>query len=72
MQHLEVLVLKLLPIDALAAGSIVLCEITALDHELLDNTVEGAALVVEGHARFGLAFLAGAEGAEVLGRLGYN
>ena len=38
-------------------------EIASLDHELLDNAVEGGALVAE-------ALLAGSEGAEVLSSLG--
>jgi|SRR5690242_11783256 len=38
-------------------------EITALDHEVLDNTMEGRALIAE-------ALLAGSEGTEVLSGLG--
>jgi hypothetical protein len=41
-----------------------------LDHETLDHTVEGAAFVVERLAILAFAFLAGTEGAEVLGCLG--
>jgi hypothetical protein len=47
----------------LATGAVALGEVTALDHELLDDTVEGGALVAE-------ALLAGGQSAEVLGRLG--
>ena len=41
-----------------------------LEHELLDDTVERAALVVEGFASAAHALLAGAEAAEVLTGLG--
>lgn len=44
-------------------------EVTTLEHELGDDAVEGAALVVEGLARAAGALLAGAERAEVLGSL---
>ena len=47
----------------LPASAVSLGEVTALDHELLDDAVEGRSLVAE-------ALLAGGEGAEVLGRLG--
>ena len=68
----KVLVLELLAVDALAAHAIALGEVTALDHELLDDAVEAAALVVKGLSGFALAFLARAEGAEVLGGFGNN
>jgi hypothetical protein len=57
--HLKVLILELLAVDALASGPISLCEITALDHEALDNTVEDRALVVKWLAGSTDAFLAG-------------
>lgn len=69
---LKVLVVELLAVDALAASSVAGGEVTALDHELLDDAVELAALVVQGLSRLSQALLAGAEGAEVLGRLGHN
>lgn len=47
----------------LATSAITLGEVTALDHELLDDTVEGRALVAE-------ALLASGESPEVLGSLG--
>lgn len=50
-------------LTGLATGTVALGEVTTLDHELLDNTVEGRALVAE-------ALLAGSESAEVLGSLG--
>lgn len=33
----EVFILKLLPVDALAPGAIMVGEVASLDHELLDN-----------------------------------
>ena len=60
--NLEVLVGKLLAVDALAAGTIATGEVTALYHELLDDTVETGALIAE-------ALLAGSESAEVLSSL---
>lgn len=70
--QLKVLILELLAVYALAAGAVASGEITALDHELLDHTVETGALVVERLARLAFALLAGAEGTEVLGGLGYD
>jgi hypothetical protein len=67
---LEVLVLELLPVDALTASAIALCEVAALDHETFYDAVEGGAFVVEGLARCAVSLLAGAEGSEVLGSLG--
>ena len=67
--ELKVLVLELLSVDALTTGSIASSEVTTLDHERLDNTVETRALVVERHAILSFALLAGAQCAEVLGGL---
>lgn len=64
------LVVKLVAVDGLAAGAITSSKVTTLDHELLDDAVEDGTLVVEGLARLADALLAGAQGAEVLGRLG--
>lgn len=50
-------------LTGLATSAVTVGEITALDHELLDNTVEGGALVTK-------ALLARGERAEVLSRLG--
>jgi hypothetical protein len=55
----KVLVLELLAIDAFTACPVTLCEITALDHEALDDAVEARILVVERFARCAFAFLAG-------------
>lgn len=62
MLELEVLVGKLGAVDGLAARAVVVGEVAALDHELLDDAVEARALVAE-------ALLAGCERAEVLRRL---
>jgi hypothetical protein len=66
----KVLVFELGAVDALPACSIASSEITALDHELLDDAVEGAALVAEELAGLAFTLLAGAEGAEVVCGLG--
>ena len=62
MLQLEVLVLELVAVDALAASTVPLGEVTTLDHELLDNAVEVGALVAE-------ALLASSKGTEVLSGL---
>jgi len=59
----EVLVLELVSVDGLAAGSVVVGEVAALAHEVGDDAVEGGVGVAE-------ALLAGAQSAEVLGGLG--
>ena len=43
--ELEVLIWELLAVDGLAASSVAVGEVTTLDHELLDDAVEGRALV---------------------------
>jgi hypothetical protein len=45
--ELEVLIRELVAVDGLATGSVAVGEITALDHELLDDTVESGALISE-------------------------
>src|SRR5688572_1936908 len=47
-------------------------QLTHLDHELLNDTVEGGALVVQRLSRLSKALLTSAEAAEVLGSLGDN
>lgn len=61
----EVLVLELGAVDRLAAGAVVVGEVTALAHEVRDDTVEGGRLVAE-------SLLAGAQRTEVLGGLRHN
>jgi len=63
--ELEVLVWEFLAIDRFSTGAVASSEVTALKHEAGDDSVEGAAFEAE-------AFLAGAEGSEVLGGLGDN
>ena len=60
--QLEVLIGELVAVDGLAAGAVTLGEVTTLDHEVLDDTVEGGALVTK-------ALLAGSKSSEVLGSL---
>lgn len=63
--HLEVLVGKLGTVNALAASTVASSEVTTLEHELGNDTVERRALVAE-------ALLTGGESAEVGGSLGHN
>lgn len=67
MAKLEVLIGKLGTVDGLATSAVVVGEVTALEHELGDDTVENAALVVQT-----VTLLTSAEGTEVLGGLGDN
>ncbi len=41
----EVLIGKAFSIDATATSSVSLCEVTTLDHEVVDDTMEDAAFV---------------------------
>lgn len=59
-------------VDGLAASSVASSEVTTLQHELLDDTVELAVLEVEGLAALAYTLLTSAEGTEVLGSLGHN
>ena len=61
MEH-ALLTLELLAVDGLSTGTVATGEVTALEHELGDDSVEGRALVAE-------ALLASAEGTEVLSSL---
>ena len=63
--ELEVLVGELGAVDRLAAGAVVVGEIAPLAHEVGDDAVEASCLEAE-------TLFAGAEGAEVLGRLGHD
>lgn len=47
MTQLEVLILELVAVDRLATGAITLGEVTTLNHEVLDDTVESGVLVAE-------------------------
>jgi hypothetical protein len=60
--QLEVLIGELVAVNGLAASAVALGKVTALDHEVLDDTVEGRALVTK-------ALLASSKSSEVLGSL---
>ena len=60
--QLEVLVGELLAVDGLATRAVTAGEVTTLEHELRDDSVEGRTLVAE-------ALLAGTESSEVLSSL---
>lgn len=68
--QLEVLIGELGAVDTLATTSITSGEITTLQHELRDDSVEAAALVVQVLAGLSLALLSSAKSSEVLGGLG--
>lgn len=70
--ELEVLILKLFAVDALATSTVAVGEVTTLDHELLNDAVEIRAFVVERLSALAETLFAGAESAEVLSRLGHN
>lgn len=57
MAQLEVLILELVAVDRLSAGTVTLGEVTTLNHEVLDDTVESGVLVAE-------ALLAGGQSPE--------
>merc|ERR1719422_1938073 len=61
----EVLVLELVAVDRLAAGSVPGSEVSTLAHKVRDDAVEGGALVA-------VALLPGAQRAEVLAGLGHH
>jgi hypothetical protein len=63
--ELEVLILELGAVDGLATSAVVVGEVTTLDHEVLDNSVESRAFVTK-------ALLAGSKSSEVLGCLGHS
>ena len=62
----EVLIIEVRSIDGLTTGAISSGKVTTLGHEVWDNAMEGAALVVQCLAARGLSLLTGAEGAEIL------
>lgn len=66
----ELLVSELAAVDRLAASAVADSEVTALQHELLDDTVELRALISELDALLSNTLLASAESAEVLSGLG--
>ena len=57
MLQLEVLVGELLSVDGLAAGSVAVGEVSSLDHEVLDNTMERASFEMQGLSALALSLL---------------
>lgn len=53
-------------VDGLASASVSIGEVTSLEHELRDHTVEDGALVMQRFALLADALLAGAQSTEVL------
>lgn len=66
---LEVLISELGAVDGLTTSAVASGEVTTLDHEVWDDTMELAALVVKWLAGLADALLASAKAAEVLGSL---
>lgn len=60
--ELEVLVVELVAIDGFTAGTVEICEVTTLHHEILNDTVEDGAFVAK-------TFLTSAQGPKVLNSL---
>lgn len=72
MHELEVLIRKLVTVNALSASSVAIGEVTTLDHKLLDHSVEFRALVMQWLSCIADTLLTGAECTEVLGSIWYN
>ncbi len=66
MLELEGLVVEFLTVNALAAGPVVVGKVSALEHELLDHSVESASLVVQGRSGLADSLLTGAKSPEVV------
>merc|ERR1711957_360585 len=66
----EVLIRKALPEDTQTSRAVALHEISTLDHEVLDDSVEGAIFVADGHLV--QSELAGAKLTEILGCLRHH
>ena len=63
---LEVLIIELAAVDAFTSSAVSFGKITALCHEVWNDSVEAAALEVEGLALFADTLLTSAESSEVL------
>jgi hypothetical protein len=70
MLQLEILVWELFAVNRLAASTVERGEITTLDHELFNDTVEDRTLEVQWLALLSHSLLSRAESPEVLGGLG--
>ena len=66
MLQLEVLVVKLLTINGLTSSSVSGSEVSSLDHEVGDNTMEDGALVVKRLSRLSNSLLSSAKSTEIL------
>jgi len=69
---LEVLIGKLFSVDAFSSSSISFGEVSTLEHELGDDSVENGSLIVQGFALFTDTLLTCAESAEILSSLRDN
>lgn len=61
MSVLEVLVTESVSVDRLASSAISAREVSSLDHEVLDNTMERASLEVQGLSTLALSLLTSAK-----------
>ena len=61
MLMLEVFVAESVSVDRLASSSVSAREVSSLDHEVLDNTMERASLEVQGLSALTLSLLTSAE-----------
>eukprot|EP00534_Pseudo-nitzschia_fraudulenta_P011629 CAMPEP_0201215244 /NCGR_PEP_ID=MMETSP0851-20130426/188858_1 /ASSEMBLY_ACC=CAM_ASM_000631 /TAXON_ID=183588 /ORGANISM="Pseudo-nitzschia fraudulenta, Strain WWA7" /LENGTH=251 /DNA_ID=CAMNT_0047504689 /DNA_START=202 /DNA_END=958 /DNA_ORIENTATION=- len=68
--QIEIFVLEFASVDALSSATVVHSEITTLDHEVGNDAVESASLVVQRLSALSDALFTGAEGTEVLGSFG--
>lgn len=58
MLQLEVLVVKLLSIDRFTSSTVEVCEITALNHEALDDSVEDRPFIAKEFTSIAFSLLA--------------
>jgi hypothetical protein len=70
MLQLEILIVKLAPVDRFSSTSIKIGEITSLNHEIGNDSVEDGSLEMKRLSRFSNSLLTGAQGPKVLGSLG--
>ncbi len=66
----EVLVLELRAVDRLSSGSVAGSEVSSLEHEVGDHSVEDGVLEMKGLAALAHSLLASAQGSEILSCLG--
>ena len=70
MLELEILIVKLGPVDGFSSTSIKISKITSLDHEIGNDSMEDGALEMKWLSRFSDSLRTGAQGTKVLGSLG--